>query len=138
VGELLVERLDLADLVERAVDLDALVALLEIFGELLAVLALAPAHHGGEHIDAGALGQRQHAVDHLRHGLALDRQAGRRRVGHADARPQEPHVVVDLGDGADRGARVLRVVFCSMEMAGDRPSIWSTSGFCIISRNCRA
>mgnify|MGYP000188236657 CR=1 FL=1 len=22
--------------------------------------------------------------------------------------------------------------------AGDRPSIWSTSGFCIISRNCRA
>ena len=25
-----------------------------------------------------------------------------------------------------------------IEMAGERPSIWSTSGFCIISRNCRA
>ena len=36
-------------------------------------------------------------------------------------------------------ARGLReVVFCSIEMAGERPSIWSTSGFCIISRNCRA
>ena len=108
VGELLVERLDLADLVERAVDLDALVALLEVLGELLAVLALAAAHDRRQHIDAGALGQRQHAVDHLRHGLALDRQAGGGRVGHADARPQQPHVVVDLGDGADRRARVLR------------------------------
>ena len=32
----------------------------------------------------------------------------------------------------------FEVVFCSMEMAGERPSIWSTSGFCIISRNWRA
>ena len=108
VGELLVERRDLADLVELAVDLDALVALLEIFGQLLAVLALPAAHDRREHIDAGALGQRQDAVDHLRHGLALDRQAGGGRIGHADARPQEAHVVVDLGDGADGGARVLR------------------------------
>jgi hypothetical protein len=30
------------------------------------------------------------------------------------------------------------VVFCSMAMAGDRPSIRSTSGFSICSRNCRA
>ena len=36
----------------------------------------------------------------------------------------------------DRGLRL--VVFCSIEIAGDRPSIWSTSGFCIISRNWRA
>ncbi len=108
VGELLVERLDLADLVEGAVDLDALVALLEELAELLAVLALAAAHDGGQHVDAGALRQSQHAVDHLRHGLAFDRQAGGRRVRHADARPEQPHVVVDLGDGADRRARVLR------------------------------
>jgi len=32
----------------------------------------------------------------------------------------------------------FEVVFCSMEIAGDSPSIWSTSGFCIISRNWRA
>jgi hypothetical protein len=36
----------------------------------------------------------------------------------------------------ERGLRL--VVFCSIEMAGDSPSIWSTSGFCIISRNCLA
>ena len=98
----------LGDLVELAVDLDALVALLEVLGELLAVLALAAAHHRRQHVDARALGQRQHAVDHLRDGLALDRQPGRGRIGHADARPEQPHVVVDFGDGADGGARVLR------------------------------
>jgi hypothetical protein len=38
--------------------------------------------------------------------------------------------------GAKRG--FLDVVFCSIETAGERPSIWSTSGFCIISRNWRA
>jgi hypothetical protein len=32
----------------------------------------------------------------------------------------------------------LEVVFCSMEMAGDSPSMESTSGFSICSRNCRA
>ena len=32
----------------------------------------------------------------------------------------------------------FEVVFCSMEIAGDRPSMESTSGFCISSRNWRA
>jgi hypothetical protein len=36
----------------------------------------------------------------------------------------------------ERGER--EVVFCSMEMAGERPSMESTSGFSICSRNCRA
>jgi len=30
------------------------------------------------------------------------------------------------------------VDFCSMEMAGERPSMWSMSGFSIIERNWRA
>ena len=106
--EFLVERRRLGDLVEGAVDLDALVALLHEVGELLAVLALAPAHHRREQIKPRALRQRHDAVDHLRDGLALDRQAGGRRIGHADARPQKPHVVVDLGDGADGRARIAR------------------------------
>ncbi len=108
MGEFLVERLDLLDLVEGAVDLDALIALAQELGQLLAVLALAPAHDRRQHIDARAFRQRQHAVDHLRDRLALDRQTGGRRVGHADARPEQAHVVVDLGDGADGRARVLR------------------------------
>ena len=96
------------DLVERAVDLDALVALLGEVGELLAILALASARHGREQIEPRAFGQSENAVDHLRDGLALDRQAGRRRVGHADARPEKPHVIVDLGDGADGRAWIAR------------------------------
>ena len=108
VGEFLVERRHFGDLVERAVDFDALVALLHELGELLAVLAFAAAHDGRQQIKPRALRQRQDAVDHLRHGLALDRQTRRRRVGHADARPQQPHVVVDLGDGAHRRARIAR------------------------------
>ncbi len=108
VIELLVERRRLRDLVELAVDLDALEALLEIFGEFFFVFALAAARDRREQIKLGAFGQRQHAIDHLRNGLAFDRQSGRRRIGHADARPQETHVIVDFGDGADRRARVLR------------------------------
>ena len=45
VGEFLVERRHFGDLVELAVDFDALVALLHELGEFLAVLALAAAHH---------------------------------------------------------------------------------------------
>ncbi len=106
VLELLVERRGFGDLIKGAVDLHALEAALHQLGELLAVLALAAAHDRGEQIEAGAFGQRQHAVDHLAHRLALDRQARRRRIGHADAGEQEPHVVVDLGNRADGRARV--------------------------------
>ena len=87
VREFLVERRRVGKLMEGAVDLDALKALLEILCQLLAVLTLAAAHHRRQQIQPRAFRQRQHAVDHLRHGLAFDRQAGGRRIGHADARP---------------------------------------------------
>ena len=108
VGELLVECRYFGDLVEIAVDFDALKTLAHEFGEFLAVLALAAAHHRRQQIKPGAFGQRHDAVDHLRDGLALDRQSGRRRIGYADARPEQPHVIVDFGDGADRRARIAR------------------------------
>ena len=85
---LLVEGGRVLDLVELAVDLDALEAALEQVGEILAVLALAPAHDRREQIEPGAGRHRQDEVDHLRHGLAFDRQARGRRVGDADAREQ--------------------------------------------------
>ena len=108
VFELFVERRHIGDLVKGAVDFDALKAPLHEFGEFLAIFALAAAHHRREQIKPRAFGQRDHAVDHLADRLALDRQAGGRRIGNADARPQKPHVVVDLGDGADRRARIFR------------------------------
>ena len=104
---LLVELGRLGDLVELAVDLDALEALLHELGQLLAVLALAAAHDRRQQVEPRALGQRQHPVHHLLHGLALDRQPRGRRIGHADAREQQAQVVVDLGDGADGRTRVL-------------------------------
>ena len=108
VFELLVERRRVGDLIEFAVDLQALEAALHEFGDFLSILALAAAHHRREQIEPRALRQRQHAIDHLAYGLALDRQAGRGRIGNADARPQQAHVVVDFGDRADGRARVLR------------------------------
>ncbi len=72
VLHVLVEGRDLGDLVELAVDLHPLKALLQQLGEVLAVFALPPARDRREKIEARALGQRQHAVDHLAHGLALD------------------------------------------------------------------
>ena len=98
----------IGDLVIIAVDLQALEAALHPLGDFLAVFAFAALHHGREDIKTRAFGQRQHAVDHLRDGLALDGEAGRGRIGHADARPQQPHVIVDLGDGADGRARIAR------------------------------
>ena len=135
VLELLVEHRRLVDGIIFAVDLQALKALLLELGDFLAVFALAPPHHGRQQIETGLRGQFQHPVDHLADGLALDRQAGGGRIGNAHPRPQQAHVVVDLRHGptVERGLR--EVVFCSMEMAGESPSIWSTSGFCIISRN---
>ena len=106
--KLLVQHRRFREFVKRAVDLDPLKTFLEVFGELLAVLALAAAHHRRQQIEPCAFRQRQHAVDHLRHDLAFDRQAGRGRIGDADPGPEQPHVVVDFGDGADRRARVLR------------------------------
>ncbi len=106
VFQLLVERGHVGDLVEGAVHLHALEALLLQFREFLAVLALAAANDRRHQIEPRAFRQCHHAVDHLRHGLALDGKSRRGRVGHADARPEEAHVVVDFGDGADRRARV--------------------------------
>ncbi|MCY1229333.1 hypothetical protein D9M72_416970 [compost metagenome] len=104
----LVECRNLGDLVEGAVNLDALKALLHQFGEFLLVFALAAANERRKNVKARAFAEFQHAVDHLADRLAFDRKARRRRIGNADAREEQAHVVVDLGDRADRRARVAR------------------------------
>ena len=107
VLQLLVEGGDVADLVELAVDPHALEAALLQVEQLLLVFALAAARDRRQQVDAGALRQGQNPIDHLADGLAFDRQAGRRRIGDADAREQQAQVVVDLRDRADGRARVL-------------------------------
>jgi hypothetical protein len=103
---LLVERGGVLDGVEFAVDAHAGKAGLLPFRQLAAILALAAAHHRGEEIGAGALRQGHHPVDHLAHRLRRDGQARGGRIGDADPRPEEAHIIVDLGDGGDGGARV--------------------------------
>ena len=106
VLDLLVERGRIRDLVEFAVHFHALEAALLQIGEFLAILALAAADHRREQVKPRAFRQRQHAVHHLAHDLAFDGKPRRGRIGHADARPEEPHIVVNLGDGADGRTRV--------------------------------
>ena len=106
--ELLVESRRVGDLVELAVDFQPLKAALHIVGDFLAVLALPAPHDRREQIEARALRQGQHPVDHLAHRLALDRQTRGGRIGNADPRPEQAHIVVDFGHRADGRARIFR------------------------------
>jgi len=77
-------------------------------GEEVDELALAVARHRGQHHEPRFRRQRQHRVDHLRDRLRLQRQVVERAIRRAGAGKQQAQVVVDLGDRADRGARVVR------------------------------
>jgi len=104
----LVELDGLAQVVDAAVGAHAGEAAVPGVVEHLFVLALFAADHRREHLKLRALGQGHHAVDDLVDRLAADLLSALRAVRHARARPEEAQVVVDLRDGADRGAGVLR------------------------------
>ncbi len=101
-----IEGRGLLDLVEGPIDADAGEAGLAPLGELLAIFPLAAADHGSQQEEPGAFAERHHPVGHLADGLRRDGKAGRRRMGDADPRPEQAHIVVDLGDGCNRRARV--------------------------------
>ena len=90
------------------VDAEADVALRLHLLEQLDELSLAVAHDRREHHQARLGRQRQRRVDHLADALRLQRQAVVRAVRRSGAREQQAQVVVDLGDGADGRARVVR------------------------------
>ena len=85
-----------------AVDPGPGVALAGQLGQQALVLALAAPHHRRQDLEPGALGQLEDPVDDLLGRLALDHRPAQRAVGDADPGPQQPQVVVDLGDRADR------------------------------------
>ena len=93
---------------ELAVDHRAHEALGSQLLEHLDVLALAVLHDRREQQHTGALRQREHLVHHLADGLRREVLAVLRAAGHARARIEHAQVVVDLGDRADRRARVVR------------------------------
>ena len=89
-----------------AVDDGARVAVGFEFVEQVLVLALAAAHDWREHLEAGAVVHGAHPVDDLLGRLGLDAGPALGAVGDPGARVQQAQVVVDLGDGADRGTGV--------------------------------
>ena len=102
----LVERGRFFNGVHFAVNADAGVARALPLGEFLAIFALAALNDWREQEGACAFGQGHDAVDHLAYGLRSDRKARRGRIRHAHARPQKPHIVVNLSHRGHRRARV--------------------------------
>ena len=107
VALVLVERSRLGEVHRLAVDPDADEALATGALEDPVALGLAVLDERSEDDEAGAFRERQDLVDDLLDRLALDLVAvGAVRM--ADPREQQAQVVVDLGDRADRRARVAR------------------------------
>ena len=111
VLDLLVEGQGLAvELHYLAVDAHAAEALLLEVGQQLGELALAAGHHRRHDDGPGRAVRRTEGEDlvgHLVGGLAADLATALGAVGHAHPGEQQAQVVVDLGGGAHRGARVL-------------------------------
>ena len=74
--------------------------------QLLLELALAPAHDRRQHVDAGVGRIQHHQVENPLERLRRDLAAAVVAVRRADVGEEQPEVVVDLGDGADRRARI--------------------------------
>ena len=91
-----------------AVDLDAREALAGQILEDVLVLALAVADDRRVDREPRPLLELQHLVDDRVEALPRDRLAADRAVRTPDPRVEQAQVVVDLGHGADRRARVAR------------------------------
>ena len=96
----------LGELDQLAVDDRARVALGSELAEEVDELALLLADDRRDDLVPRALGQLHELVGDLLHGLALDDLPALGTVRHADARPEQAHVVVDLGDRSDGRTRV--------------------------------
>jgi hypothetical protein len=102
-----IERRDLAQVVGLAVHPHPHEATLADVLEQLAEFALAAAHHRRQHLDPGLIRPAENGLGDLRRALPGDRGAVVRAMRHPGPGPEEPQIVVDLGDGADGGARIL-------------------------------
>ncbi|MNS72657.1 hypothetical protein D3C72_1060760 [compost metagenome] len=105
---LLVQLGQFVEFVELAVYPGAHKALGAQLVEHCQVLALALAHHRRQQHQLAAFRALQHQVDHLADRLRLQRDIVIRAAWGADAGVQQAQIVVDFGDGADRGAGVVR------------------------------
>ncbi len=96
----------LGELDQLAVHDRARIALRAEFAEEVDELALLLRDDRCDDLIPSALGQLHELIRDLLHRLTLDPLSALRAVRDADARPEQAHVVVDLGDRAHGGARV--------------------------------
>ena len=104
---LLVERWRFVQFVDASIDACAHKALGAQLVDQCQVLALAIAQHRGQQHQLAAFGHGQYLVDHLADGLGGQWQIVVRAHGRAHPGKQQAQVVVNFGDGADGGARVV-------------------------------
>ena len=98
----------LPQLVDGAVDPGPGITLAGQLLDQALVLALAAPHHRRQDLEPGALGQGEDPVHYLLGGLAGDEAAVLGAMGDADPGIEQPQIVVNLGDRADRAAGVAR------------------------------
>ena len=103
---LLLQRGRVGQRIHHAVHSNPAVALRIQLVEQVDELALAGPYHRREHLEPQTLVHRQHLVDDLLRGLPGDALTAHRAVRRPGTRVQEPQIVVDLGDRADRRPRV--------------------------------
>ena len=97
------------DLVDLAVDAHAHEPLGPQLEDELDLFALAVDHRRREDHQLRFFGKRQNGVDHLRDRHRLELLLGMiRAVRLADARVEQPQIIVNLGDRTDRRARIVR------------------------------
>jgi hypothetical protein len=107
VFDILVELDLVAQVPHFAIDPDADEACLAYLVEGRLKLALAGLDQRRQDHDSGAFGHLQDGINDLLRRLLLDGPVAFGAVRVADAGEQQPQVVVDFGDGADRRARVV-------------------------------
>ena len=83
--------------------------------------ALFAAHHRGQQLVARALRQLQDLINHLVDRLRPNRAVALRAVGLTGPAKQQPQVVLNLGDRANRGTRVVAGGFLIDRNGGGEP-----------------
>ena len=102
------QRRHVVKFIQHAVDADPHIALGAQLVEHLHVLAFAVFDDRGQQHEAFFRVLGQGLIDHLADGLGTERVIVVRAVRGTDAREQQAQVIIDFGDGADRGTRVVR------------------------------
>ena len=101
------QRRDLVEFVHRAVDAHAREALAGKFADQLRMLAFAVGDQRRQQQGGLLRVPLEHLIDHLAHALRGQIDAVDRAARQAGTRIQQAQVIVDLGDRAHRGARVV-------------------------------